>query len=68
MTVNELLELEIRQESFHNAMGRAKFELSKFPNCPERMIVDGRLAEAQYFLDLMVEKMQKQLDYSGCMG
>lgn len=60
MTPNEWLDFEIRQENFHSAISRALFELSQTPNCPERVVVEGRLNEAQYFFDLMADKLEKQ--------
>lgn len=59
MTTNERLELEIKKDNFRNAIGRALFECSRLPNCTERMIVEGRLAEAQYFFDYMTSKIHK---------
>ena len=62
MTFNERLDLEIKKDDFHGAISRALFKCSQLPVCTERTIVEGRLAEAQYFFDLMVDKLQKRLE------
>lgn len=49
MTRKEMFDLRIASDGFRYAVRKALFECSKFPPCTERMIVEGRLAEALYF-------------------
>lgn len=49
MTRKEMFDLSIASDGFRDAVRKALFECSKFPLCTERMIVEGRLAEALYF-------------------
>ena len=49
MTRKEMFDLSIASDGFRDAVRKALFECSKFPPCTERMIVEGRLAEALYF-------------------
>ena len=62
MTCKEMFDLGIANDGFRNAVGKALFECSKFPPCTERMIVEGRLAEALYFSERMMEKTYKELE------
>ena len=53
------------RNKFCGQCGKALFECSKFPPCTERMIVEGRLAEALYFSERMMEKTYKDLETEG---
>ena len=59
MTRKEMFDLRIASDGFRYAVRKALFECSKFPPCTERMIVEGRLAEALYFSERMMEKTYK---------
>lgn len=61
MTRKEMFDLRIASDGFRYAVRKALFECSKFPPCTERMIVEGRLAEALYFSERMMEKRTKTL-------
>lgn len=61
MTRKEMFDLGIASDRFRYAVRNALFECSKFPPCTERMIVEGRLAEALYFSERMMEKRTKTL-------
>ena len=62
MTRKEMFDLRIASDGFRYAVRKALFECSKFPPCTERMIVEGRLAEALYFSERMMEKTYKDLE------
>lgn len=61
MTRKEMFDLSIASDGFRDAVRKTLFECSKFPPCTERMIVEGRLAEALYFSERMMEKRTKTL-------
>lgn len=63
--VKEMFDLRIASDGFRYAVRKALFECSKFPPCTERMIVEGRLAEALYFSERMMEKTYKDLETEG---
>lgn len=65
MTRKEMFDLRIASDGFRYAVRKALFECSKFPPCTERMIVEGRLAEALYFSERMMEKTYKDLETEG---
>lgn len=65
MTRKEMLDLSIASDGFRNAVRRALFECSKFPPCTERVVVEGKLAEALYFSERMMEKTYKDLETEG---
>lgn len=65
MTRKEMFDLRIASDGFRGAVRKALFECSKFPPCAERMIVEGRLAEALYFSERMMEKTYKDLETEG---
>ena len=65
MTRKEMFDLSIVSDGFRDAVRKALFECSKFPLCTERMIVEGRLAEALYFSERMMEKTYKDLETEG---
>lgn len=68
MTRKEMFNLSIASDGFRDAVRKALkalFECSKFPPCTERMIVEGRLAEALYFSERMMEKTYKDLETEG---
>lgn len=60
MTREEWFDIEIINDNFRKRVGEARFENSRLPPCAERMIVEGRLAEALYFSERMMEKMQEK--------
>ena len=65
MTRKEMFDLGIASDGFRDAVRKALFECSKFPPCTERMIVEGRLAEALCFSELMMKKTYKDLETEG---
>ncbi len=62
MTRKEMFDLRIASDGFRGAVRKALFECSKFPPCTERIIVEGRLAEALCFSERMMEKTYKDLE------
>lgn len=60
MTRKEWDDIESINDNFRKRVGEARFENSRFPPCAERMIVEGRLAEALYFSERMMEKMREK--------
>ena len=63
--LKNMFDLSIASDGFRDAVRKALFECSKFPPCTERMIVEGRLAEALYFSERMMEKTYKDLETEG---
>lgn len=63
--MEQMFDLRIASDGFRYAVRKALFECSKFPPCTERMIVEGRLAEALYFSERMMEKTYKDLETEG---
>ena len=57
-----MFDLRIASDGFRGAVRKALLECSKFPPCTERIIVEGRLAEALYFSERMMEKTYKDLE------
>lgn len=60
MTREEWNDIELINDNFRKRVGDARFENSQFPPCMERMIVEGKLAEALYFSEQLMEKMRKE--------
>lgn len=62
MTRKEWFDLDIINDKFRAAISNALCECSRFPACTERMIIDGRLSEALYFSERMMERMRKDFE------
>lgn len=60
MTREEWFDIELINDDFRKKVGEARFKNSQFPPCAERMIVEGRLAEALYFSERLMEKMHEK--------